>query len=303
MKEYRRVWWDEIWGRLRPEATPPNPRSRKFTETEKWTGYELLIDLRPDLLLWSYVLVPNSIPAGERRPVIVGRGGRPGDVIERDPAIRATRVYNTYGAKLADLGFVFVAPHLPVEIRQVQRKANTVGLSIYSVIFEQHERLLDWLVSQPWVDPERIGFYGLSFGGKVAERVPAAIDRYALSISSGNFNEWGWKMASTQFRASYLVANEYEMFDFRLSSTFSSAECAALIAPRPFMVERGHDDGVGIDEWVAFEYAKVSRLYAKLGIPDRTRIEYFNGPHVIHGVGTFEFIQQHFQWPSAAPGR
>ena len=25
------------------------------------------------------------------------------------------------------------------------------------------------------------------------------------------------------------------------------------IAPRPFMVERGHDDGVGLDEWVAFE--------------------------------------------------
>ena len=91
------------------------------------------------------------------------------------------------------------------------------------------------------------------------------------------------------------------MFDYNLNLTFSSAELAALIAPRPFMVERGHDDGVGIDEWVAFEYAKVNRLYGKLGITDRTRIEYFNGPHVIHGVGTFEFIQRHFAWPP--PGK
>ena len=301
MQEYRVRLWDQVWGRLRPEATALNPRSRKFMETDKWTGYEVVLDIRPEILLWSYVLVPKSIKAGERRPVIVGRGGVPADVIDRNPAHRAARTYNAFGAKLADLGFIVVAPHLPVEIRQSQRKANSVGLSIYSVLFEQHERLLDWLTAQPQVDARRIGFYGLSYGGKVAERVGAAIDRYALLISSGNFNEWGWKVATTGFRASYLFANEYEMFDYNLNVTFSSAELAALIAPRPFMVERGHDDGVGIDEWVAFEYAKVNRLYGKLGIPDRTRIEYFNGPHVIHGVGTFEFIQHHFAWPP--PGK
>ena len=38
-----------------------------------------------------------------------------------------------------------------------------------------------------------------------------------------------------------------------------------LMIPRPFMVERGHDDGVGIDEWVALEFAKVRRRYNKLG--------------------------------------
>ena len=63
------------------------------------------------------------------------------------------------------------------------------------------------------------------------------------------------------------------------------------------MVERGHDDGVGSDDWVAFEYAKVNRLYAKLKIPERTTIEYFDGPHTIHGVGTFKFLHQHLNWP------
>ena len=37
------------------------------------------------------------------------------------------------------------------------------------------------------------------------------------------------------------------------------------------MVERGHDDGCGTDEMVNYEYAKVRRLYDKLGIGDRTQ--------------------------------
>ena len=71
---------------------------------------------------------------------------------------------------------------------------------------------------------------------------------------------------------------------------------AALIAPRPFMVERGHNDGVGIDEWVNYEFAKVRRLYNKPLIGDRTTIEHFDGPHMIHGVGTYEFLKEKLGW-------
>jgi hypothetical protein len=67
--------------------------------------------------------------------------------------------------------------------------------------------------------------------------------------------------------------------------------------PRPFMVERGHHDRVGRDPWVAHEYAKVAWLYAQFGLADKTAIEYFNGGHTIHGVGTFEFLRKHLNWP------
>jgi hypothetical protein len=63
------------------------------------------------------------------------------------------------------------------------------------------------------------------------------------------------------------------------------------------MVERGHNDGVGIDEWVAYECAKVRRVYDQLGIGNRTAIEFFDGPHTIHGVGTFEFLHENLYWP------
>ena len=74
---------------------------------------------------------------------------------------------------------------------------------------------------------------------------------YCLSICSADFNDWVDKNASTRAPYSYVWTGEYEIFEFDLGSTFNYAEMAALIAPRPFMVERGHSDGVGVDEWVA----------------------------------------------------
>lgn len=131
-------------------------------------------------------------------------------------------------------------------------------------------------------------------------RLPALLDRYCLSISSGDFNEPVFKIAATEWPRSYMYAPDYEMPEFNFGMTFSYAEMAAMIAPRPFMVERGHRDGVADDEWAAFEYAKVKRLYDELGIGDRTEIEYFNGGHTIHGVGTFEFLHRHLNWPKPA---
>src|SRR5205814_3512947 len=127
--------------------------------------------------------------------------------------------------------------------------------------------------------------------------VPAVVDRYVLSICSGDFNEWVRKNVSVDFPVSYMFTGEYEMPEWDLGHTFNYAEMAALIAPRPFMVERGHKDGVGIDEWVAYEYAKVRLLYADLKIPDRTEIEFFDGPHTINGQGTFAFLRKHLRWP------
>ena len=117
-------------------------------------------------------------------------------------------------------------------------------------------------------------------------RAPCASRRwcenYCLSICSADFNEWVWKNASTHIaiQYSYVWTGEYEIFEFDLGSTFNYAEMAALIAPRPFMVERGHFDGVAPDEMVGYEFAKVRRRYAAdLKLPDRCEIEWFVGPH------------------------
>jgi cephalosporin-C deacetylase-like acetyl esterase len=301
-QQLRDTFWEEIIGKLPKAGVSMNPRTRLVYDTPRWKGYEVVLDLYEEVICYGILLVPNDIAAGEKRPVIVcqhGLEGKPTDIVNPK---EKTRYYNSFGAQLADRGFIVFAPQNPYifqnKFRQLDRKANPLKLSLYSFIVRQHERILDWLATLPFVDSARIAYYGLSYGGKVAMRIPSILMRYCLSICSGDFNEWIWKNITLDWQNSYMFTVEYEMYEFNLGNTFNYAEMAALIAPRPFMVERGHDDGVGLDEYVAFEYAKVRRLYSRLGRAERTAIEFFPGGHEIHGVGTFAFLHRHLNWPA-----
>src|SRR2546423_60624 len=123
-----------------------------------------------------------------------------------------------------------------------------------------------------------------------------------FSLCSADYNEWILKNSSMRSSYSYLITNEYDMPEWNLANTFNYAEMSWLVCPRPFMVERGHHDGVAPDEWVAHEFARTRRRYNLLGIGDRTEIEFFNGPHTITGVGTFEFLERHLRGLTRGPG-
>ena len=303
-KSYKDYLWREVLGKLPDPSLPINPRTRIIEDRESWTMHEVMLDVWPDVFAWGYLLVPKGIRAGERRPVVVcqhGLEGLPSSVVNEDQSSRDWRSYRAYATQLAARGFVVYAPHNPYRgktaFRQLQRKANPLKLTLYSFILGQHQRTLEWLATVPFVDPDRIGFYGLSYGGTTAVRIPPLLDGYALSICSAAYNDWARKVVTLDFRTAYIFTAEYDHFYFNQANTFNNAELAALMAPRPFMVERGHDDGVAPDEWVAAEYAKVRRLYTRLGIPERTEIEFFQGGHWINGQGTFDFLHRHLDWP------
>jgi hypothetical protein len=240
------------------------------------------------------------------------------DTIVTDPSAPGYGPYKGFSTQLVQQGFIVYAPQNPYrghdEFRVIQRKSNPLGRSLFSYIIPQHQQTLNWLATLPYIDADRIAFYGLSYGGKTAMRVPPMLPLgrpagkeqgadaprppgYCLSICSADFNEWVLKNASTEDRYSYVFTNEYEIFEWNMGLVANYAELASLMTPRPFMVERGHDDGVAPDEWVAWEFAKVKRHYDKLGIGDRAEIEVFNGPHTINGKGTFDFLHRHLNWP------
>ena len=302
---YREYLWDEVIGRS-PEATVPvNPRTRLVYDTLAFRGYEVVLDVYPDVFAYGTLLVPKGITDSEERPVVVcqhGLEGRPQDAADPDVDHDA---YHQFACKLAERGFITYAPQNPYigedAFRVLVRKGHPIKQSLYSVIVRQHERTLEWLASLPFVDASRIAFYGLSYGGKTAMRIPAILPQYCLSICSADYNEWIWKNVSARHGYSYLITGEYDMYEFDIGNTFNYAELSWLICPRPFMVERGHHDGVAPDEWVAYEYAKSRRHYDLLGIGDRTEMEVFTGPHTIHGVGTFEFLHRHLDWPLPEP--
>ncbi|GMW00136.1 MAG: hypothetical protein AMXMBFR84_12740 [Candidatus Hydrogenedentota bacterium] len=301
---YRTYFREEILGSLPQPKMPLNPRTRKIYDTETVAGYEVVVDVFPDVIAYGILLLPKNIHPGERRPVVVcqhGLEGRPQDTA--DPA-QDSHYYHQFAYALAERGFITFSPQNPYiggdTFRTLQRKANPLKLSLFSFIVRQHERIIDWLIEQPWTDSSRIAFYGLSYGGKTAMRVPPLEPRYSAVICSGDYNEWIWKTVSNRHKVSYLFTGEYEMFEFDLGNTFNYAELSWLIFPRPFMVERGHHDGVSVDEWVAYEFARTYRHYDLMGKGDNAEIEWFDGPHTIHGKGTFDFLHKHLNWPNSS---
>jgi cephalosporin-C deacetylase-like acetyl esterase len=299
---YRNYIWDEVIGRMPDPSVPANARSRLVFDEPKYRGYEVMLDVWPGVFAYGILLVPKNIQPGERRPVVVcqhGLEGRPTDVA--DPKVD-NQYYHRYAVRLAEEGFITFAPQNPYigqdRFRMVQRRGHPLKLALFSFILGQHQRILEWLATQPYVDAQRIGFYGLSYGGKTAVRVPPLLPQYVLSICSADFNEWVWKNTSIDAKYTYLLTNEYDMIEFDFANVVNYSDLANLMAPRPFMVERGHHDGVAPDEWVAYEFAHTRRFYAtRMNLPDRAEIEFFNGPHTINGDGTFKFLRRHLKWP------
>ncbi len=185
---YREYFSKEVIGRFDLAKLPPHPRARLAYEEPTYTAYEVVLDVFPEVIAYGLLLVPKGIKEGERRPVVVcqhGLEGRPQDLA--DPKIN-NPAYNQFGCRLAERGFVVFAPQnlyiFQDRFRVLQRKLNPLGKTLFSVIIPQHEQILAWLSTLPYVDSKRIGFYGLSYGGKSAMRIPAVVPQYALSICS-----------------------------------------------------------------------------------------------------------------------
>ncbi len=283
---YRDYYREEIMGRIHTPKLPFNARSRAIEDNAVYVCYEIVLDVLPDFVLYGYLLMPKDLKPGERRPVVVaqhGRGGTPRTVM--GPEKGGTKTYHSIAPKLSDKGYIVFAPQNPYvfedRYRQLQRKANPLKLSLYSVIYAQYEQMFAWFKTLPQVDSAKIAFIGQSYGGKTAVRVPPVMSEFCLAITTGDFNEGVTKMASTLYPFSFALWDEYEMFEFDLGNTFNYSDLAGLMAPRPFMVQRGHSDGVAWDEFVGYEYALVQRLYSSLKISDRTAIHWFDGGHEI----------------------
>ncbi len=298
----RNMVHDEMIGRLNVTRVPSNPRTRLVLDTDDYRGYEVMLDVAPDVIAAGILLLPNDLKRDEKRPVVVCQHGLEGtamDTISREP--RAFRSYKAFAAELCRRGFIVYSPQNPYRgkdrFRLIQRKANPLGLSLFSFIIEQHRQTLDWLATLPNVDADRIAFYGLSYGGKTAMRVPPFIDRYCLSICSADFTDWARAITTNEEKYGYLFTSEYEIPEWNLGHVASYAELAMLMSPRPFMVEAGHRDGGQWSEHVAGEFGKVRRHYDMLNISDRAELEFFDGPHTISGKGTFRFLHRHLNWP------
>ena len=148
-QRYRDIFRDEVIGHFDRPLMPLQVSSRQAYDTPLWTGYEVVMDVFPDLFAYGILLLPKDLQPGERRPVVVcqhGLEGRPQDIVTGDHS-----AYHDFAAKLAERGFITFAPQnlyiFGDRFRTLQRKANPLKKTLFSLIVPQHQQIVNWLGS------------------------------------------------------------------------------------------------------------------------------------------------------------
>lgn len=268
-------------------------------DVHRFTGYETTISVYDDLHTYGVLLVPKDIRPDERRPAMVcqhGFWGQPFYAVGFHTNDNA-KAYNMFAAKLAERGYVVFCPYLCVpnseQRTRLVKKAWLLGGMPIGLEVQKFSRAVDFLKSLPFVDRKRIGFYGLSYGGYTAMWFTPAEPRFKAVICSGHFNDWQRKTTDFGFKMScYLYHPDEDMYNFGLLRQLDHVDLATLRAPRPFAVEAGWRDGVFKMEWVRSEFRRVKEIYRKLGAAEKAQLFEFDGPHEVHGAGTFPFLDR-----------
>ncbi len=288
--------WREMLGNwpTAAERVPLEPDRHVVAERADHTVYAVTFGTLPGVRSFAHLLVPKRIEAP--RPAVIcqhGMGGSPHSIAG---LVAADDAYHKFGQRLAERGYVVLAPHCInfIEWRsRLHNKALLVGRTLMGLEIWREMRVVDLLETLPSVDSERIGFYGLSQGGKMALWFPPLEPRIRATVISAFYNERTKKqlVASPHYRP-FINTREQSYFEPDFLTEFSDYDLASLICPRPVMIEHGQKDSSYYIETAREEFFPLKEIYERLGVGERCEWGEFDGPHEIHGVESFAFLDR-----------
>ncbi len=293
MEPYRKYFYEEIIGKL-PDAenlSPLNVRKRKVMESVNWSGYEVVYDALPGVWGVGVLAVPKDIQEGEKRPVVVlqhGHGGMPGSYAKEG-------AYHNLMSRLCERGFIVFAAHVPFHFDV--KRAFPVGATVYSFGVPQYQQAIRFLKTLDYVDADRMGYYGLSWGGRTALFIPPLVPEFKFAVSSCFFSDWPRRALNVDWTASNLYHEGFDLFKFGMGTHFGHAEMALMTAPRGFVVENGYYDTAVVTSLAAYDFAKIKRVYDLLGIGDRAQWHGHIGGHETHLDSLLPYIHRMLQHP------
>lgn len=300
---------------------PLNPRTILIAETDEFRTYDVLLDVAPGLQAYGQLLVPRSVAGrvDNRLPAVIcqhGFGQAPKYVSGMTTDLGGIQ---SFGERLAERGYVVFAPYLTVPsvpqspywvhradlINPIVREASAVGMMRTSIELAKLHRIVDFVQSLPFVNPTRIGYYGLSYGGYSATWMPPLEPRLRFTIISGNFNytlQDLTHVAKAGEQRHYWDLPDTDFFNWNLLNRFTYTELIAAMWPRPVSIEWGLDDPTTTPAWHREAWDEEKKFIDAWGMKDQIVSDDFIGPHEIHGIGTFFFVDRWLR-PERSAGR
>jgi dienelactone hydrolase len=192
-------------------------------------------------------------------------------------------LYHAYARELLKAGFAVLAPMnlRSMEYRNyVERLCRLIDTTLPGIELARMQHLLDAILADPRIDPERVGMWGLSLGGMATMFWMPLEPRIKVGVVSAWFNQRRNKMALPDDRyVSFMVVDEEHAFFRGWLTEFSDHDVVSLICPRPLLVHHGKKDRIAHWPQVVEEFEIAKIHYEKLKIEDRIEIEVFDGGH------------------------
>jgi len=202
--------------------------------------------------------------------------------------------YHAYARELVKHGFAVLAPlnlRSAERRNRIERLCRLAGTSLPGIELARVQRLLDEVLKDPRVAPQRVGMWGLSLGGLATMFWTPLEPRIKVAVVAGWFNHRRNKMAIPDKRYScFLETKEEHAFFQGWLTAFSDSDVASLICPRPLMVQTGKKDAIAWWPMVVEEFEVAKEHYAKLGVADRIEIDVREGGHEAHVESGVRFL-------------
>jgi dienelactone hydrolase len=155
----------------------------------------------------------------------------------------------------------------------VAKTIFTSGTTWPGILFHGDRVALDYLLSRPEVDPQRVGCMGLSIGGFRAAHLTGLDSRIKAAVVAG------WMTTYDSLLKDHLRAHTWMIYVPGQLPFLDLPDVASLNAPSPLLIANCSQDALFPLSGMQNAEAQLRAVYTKLQQPDRFECRYYDLPH------------------------
>jgi dipeptidyl-peptidase-4 len=273
------------------ELTPDHPYARYLPDhVSKEFG---TLQARDGQTLHYQMLKPRDIAPGQRYPVMLDVYGGPGVQIVK----RAWGKEELFHQYLVQHGYiVFTLDNRGSTARGVKFE-TAIYHRMSSVEVEDQVTGVRWLKSQPFVDPQRVGVFGWSYGGYMALMcMMKAPNEFAAGVAGAPVTDW--RLYDTHYTERYMGKPSENPEGYAIGDVLSQA--ASLRAPLLIMHGMADDNVLFTHSTALFKKLQdLNKPFEVMPYPGSKHGLLRNTETGLHGYTTIvRFLDEHLKAPA-----
>jgi dienelactone hydrolase len=287
---------EKILGPFPDRIEPLDPQTLSEEDCGTYVRRKVSIAVQPGDRMPAWLLVPKKLPG--RVPAIICFYGTTGGA-GKDTTVGLSgpkpgtppRKNRAFAVDMAEAGFVALAPDYLRDGERVPPGGKPYDTTDFYQKFPQwscvgkdvwdNMSAVDYLQSLPFVDAEKIGMVGHSYGGHSTIFAAALEPRIKAAFASGPVSDFlhhgiHWGVPPGSGGSASLPGLRPYVLDHTLPLPVTFYEFTALIAPRPLFVCQAVGERRPMEEE---NCAAVRDVYRALGADDRVEYQWIAGDH------------------------